>query len=67
VYLHFKLGKELCQSLVFFAAGPLDATAFVACMKLADVYDQATLFVLQPLRWRCVECAIHHERDVHEE
>jgi len=23
--------------------------------------------VLQPLRWRCVECAIHHERDVREE
>jgi len=25
------------------------------------------LTVLQPLRWRCVECAIHHERDVCEE
>jgi len=23
--------------------------------------------LLQPLWWRCVECAIHHERDVHEE
>ena len=23
--------------------------------------------LLQPLCWRCVECAIHHERDVHEE
>jgi len=23
--------------------------------------------VLQPLRWRCVECAIHYERDVREE
>jgi len=23
--------------------------------------------VLQPLRWRCVECVIHHERDVREE
>ena len=23
--------------------------------------------MLQPLRWRCVECVIHHERDVHEE
>jgi len=23
--------------------------------------------LLQPLRWRCVECAIHHERDVREE
>jgi len=22
---------------------------------------------LQPLRWRCAECAIHHERDVLEE
>jgi len=23
--------------------------------------------LLQPLSWRCVECAIHHERDVREE
>jgi len=23
--------------------------------------------VLQPLGWPCVECAIHHERDVREE
>ena len=23
--------------------------------------------VLQPLRWCCVECVIHHERDVREE
>jgi len=22
---------------------------------------------LQPLRWRCVKCVIHHERDVREE
>jgi len=26
------------------------------------------LFVLlQPLRWRCAECAVHHERNVREE
>jgi len=23
--------------------------------------------VLQPLRWRCAECAVHHERNVREE
>ena len=23
--------------------------------------------MLQPLRWRCVDCMIHHERDVREE
>jgi len=23
--------------------------------------------LLQPLRWRCVDCVNHHERDVHEE
>jgi len=23
--------------------------------------------MLQPLGWRCVECAIHYERDVREE
>jgi len=25
------------------------------------------LILLQPLRWRCVDCAIHHERDMREE
>ena len=29
-------------------------------------FDMPLLVVLQPLRWRCVECVIHHERDVHE-
>jgi len=23
--------------------------------------------LLQPLRWRYAECAVHHERNVHEE
>jgi len=23
--------------------------------------------MLQPLRWRCVECVIHHDRDMREE
>jgi len=23
--------------------------------------------LLQPLRWRCIECAIHHEREVRKE
>ena len=27
----------------------------------------ASLVVLQPLRWCCVDCVIHHERDVREE
>ena len=25
------------------------------------------MMLLQPLRWCCVECVIHHERDVREE
>ena len=25
------------------------------------------MLLLQPLRWHCVDCVIHHERDVHEE
>ena len=25
------------------------------------------LILLQPLWWRCVDCVIHHERDVREE
>jgi len=26
-----------------------------------------TLALLQPLRWCCVDCVIHHEQDVREE
>ena len=26
-----------------------------------------TRILLQPLRWCCVDCVIHHERDVREE
>jgi len=44
--------------------------------KALTTYDKATFdrgrvilqnVLLQPLRWRCVECAIHHERDVRED
>ena len=34
--------------------------------SLQRVNDQI-LILLQPLRWCCVECVIHHERDVREE
>ena len=27
----------------------------------------ALLLLLQPLRWHCVECAVHHERNVRED
>jgi len=33
--------------------------------KVRYVHPWAIL--LQPLRWRCVDCGIHHERDVREE
>jgi len=33
---------------------------------MALVWGDARL-LLQPLRWRCFECVIHHERDVREE
>ena len=26
-----------------------------------------TMVVLQPLSWRCTECAVHPERNVHKE
>ena len=29
--------------------------------------NHAVMVLLQPLWWRCVDCVIHHERDVHEE
>ena len=28
---------------------------------------RTSLLVLQPLRWCCVDCVIHHERDVRED
>jgi len=35
-------------------------------MKLMVLYKKE-MVVLQPLRWRCVDCVIHHGRDVREE
>ena len=34
---------------------------------LPKMKRQFLLALLQPLRWRCVDCVIHHERDVREE
>ena len=34
-------------------------------LKISDNHEDKLL--LQPLQWCCVECVIHHERDVHEE
>jgi len=31
------------------------------------MYGEPSLVLLQPLGWRCVECVIHHGRDVREE
>jgi len=33
----------------------------------AGCTDAAQVLVLQPLRWCCAECAVHHERNMHEE
>ena len=35
---------------------------FDSCRDFSDMK-----LLLQPLRWYCVECVIHHERDVREE
>jgi len=35
--------------------------------KWAQPNIKHVVLVLQPIGWRCVECAIHHERDVREE
>jgi len=29
--------------------------------------DAFVCMLLQPLRWRCVDCVIHHERDVRQD
>jgi len=41
--------------------------AFLATSTEANNIKALDLLVLQPLRWRCVDCVIHHERDVCEE
>jgi len=35
--------------------------------NLIETRIDTSVPVLQPLRWRCVECVIHHERDVRDE
>jgi len=36
-------------------------------MNFITTHAFIILVLLQPLRWRCTECAIHHERIVREE
>ena len=36
-------------------------------LSLSVVSAVAIIILLQPLRWRCVDYVIHHERDVREE
>ena len=36
-------------------------------LKLIKTFNRSHMTVLQPLRWYCVDCVIHHERDVREE
>jgi len=40
----------------------------VAIYKTVNFFTRKQhILVVQPIRWRCVESAIHHEQDVHEE
>jgi len=39
---------------------------FTKTWQLAGLFQQNDV-LLQPLRWSCVDCVIHHERDVREE
>jgi len=34
---------------------------------ISDDVLHMSIALLQPLRWCCVDCVIHHKRDVHEE
>ena len=51
-------------SLSIWILAPAAASEWLGLRLLSS---KISLGVLQPLRWRCVECAIHHERDVREE
>jgi len=44
----------------------LGATFTKKCV-IGAVHCKKEGMLLQPLGWRCVECAIHHERDVRDE
>jgi len=43
--------------------GLVETNTGLSSLRLSNLL----LLLLQPLRWRCVGCAIHHERDVGEE
>ena len=63
--------KYRARLLAFFFTRLLDLEfLFVAFSNFAVsclVVKESQILLLQPLRWRCVECVIHHERDVREE
>jgi len=41
--------------------------AFTKKHAIAAVRCKKEVMLLQPLRCHCIECVIHHERDVYEE
>jgi len=47
--------------------GFVHVSELVYLQVVLPLLHMAMLVVLQPFQWRCVECAIHHEWDVHEE
>jgi len=51
-------------------ANLLWANTYVSGYEMHDsvgMIETIVRLLLQPLRWRCLECVIHHERDVREE
>ena len=62
-FLRSGAASQPCVQLCF-----LRWNVFV-CSRLETLNFSCGLFIilLQPLRWRCVDCVIHHERDVREE
>jgi len=39
----------------------------LSCTRRCTPVCGAVMLLLQPLRWCCADCVIHHERDLREE
>jgi len=61
--------SKFCEGRQAHPSHHTELGTMVCTMVYTDFFTSNSLkiLLLQPLSWRCVECAIHHERDVREE
>jgi len=67
VFLESRLSSQSLETLIDFIAYGIAQKPIIGKNSTPTNADPGCIILLQALRWRCVGCVIHHERDVPEE